>query len=116
MPAKSHCANSGEGMLVLLSPAKSINTDAEHTIVSSSTPGFVTDTAELLQTLQSYSKAVLQQTLGVSPALARQVPQQSVFKCTGARPSSISLVPVQPKLCTVSVLVSAGQQASWLCF
>ncbi|KAL3154041.1 hypothetical protein ABBQ32_013588 [Trebouxia sp. C0010 RCD-2024] len=57
-------------MLVLLSPAKSINTDAEHTIVSSSTPGFVTDTAELLQTLQSYSKAVLQQTLGVSPALA----------------------------------------------
>lgn len=70
MPAITHCANGGEGMLVLLSPAKSINTDDEHTTVSSSTPGFDIDTVELLQTLQSYSKAVLQQTLGVSPALA----------------------------------------------
>lgn len=61
------------GMLVLLSPAKSINTDAEDTIISCSTPGFDTDTAVLLQTLQSYSKAVLQHTLGISPSLARQV-------------------------------------------
>ena len=83
-------------MLVLLSPAKSINTDAEHTTVSSSTPGFDTDTAVLLQTLQSYSKAVLQQTLGVSPALARQVALN--IWCSGARPSSMSLVRVQPKL------------------
>lgn len=81
MPAITHCANGGEGMLVLLSPAKSINTDDEHTTVSSSTPGFDIDTVELLQTLQSYSKAVLQQTLGVSPALARQVPRHLVFRC-----------------------------------
>lgn len=68
-------------MLVLLSPAKSINADVEDTTVSLSIPGFDTDTAELLETLQSYSEAVLQQTLGVSPALARQAAQRSVSKC-----------------------------------
>lgn len=65
-------------MLVLLSPAKSINAVVENTTVSLSTPGFDTDTAELVQTLQSYSKAVLQQTLGVSSALARQATQHHV--------------------------------------
>lgn len=64
-------------MLVLLSPAKSINAEVEDTTISLSTPGFDTDTAALLQTLQSYSQAVLQQTLGVSPALARQAAQHS---------------------------------------
>lgn len=65
-------------MLVLLSPAKSINAEVEDASASLSTPGFDTDTAELVQILQSYSKAVLQQTLGISPALARQATQHHV--------------------------------------
>lgn len=99
-------------MLVLLSPAKSINADVEDTTVSLSTPGFDTDTAELLDILRSYSKAVLQQTLGVSPALARQAAQRPVSKCNF---NTNILMSLQPKPYTLSVLVSARLQGSWLC-
>lgn len=68
-------------MRVLLSPAKSINTEVEDTTANLTTPGFGTDTAELLQTLTTYSKGVLQEILGVSPALARQAAQHSVSRC-----------------------------------
>ena len=58
-------------MILLLSPAKSINETPEDVHLTSKDLLFHAETATLLQILQSYSKTVLQQVLGVNPALAR---------------------------------------------
>ncbi len=59
-------------MLVLMSPAKTINESAHVLPCECTAPRFEGCTEALIQTLQSYDKAALQKALGVSVSLARQ--------------------------------------------
>ena len=59
-------------MLVVLSPAKTMDISACDTSVELTEPSFESCTQELVQILQSYDKAALQKVLSVSAALARQ--------------------------------------------
>ena len=61
-------------MLVVLSPAKTINESGCTTACEQTSPIFEERTQELLRLLQSCSKAELQTKLGVSSSLARQAP------------------------------------------
>ena len=58
-------------MLVLLSPAKTLDESPTETVCKRSEPLFTSQTQELVSLLQSQSKAELQQTLAVSANLAR---------------------------------------------
>lgn len=58
-------------MLVLLSPAKTLDESTIETGCKLSEPLFTSQTHELVSLLQSLSKADLQQTLAVSANLAR---------------------------------------------
>lgn len=59
-------------MLVLLSPAKTMNESAHAVPCECTAPRFEGCTEALVQTLQSYDKAALQKALSVSVSLARQ--------------------------------------------
>lgn len=58
-------------MIILLSPAKTLDEGAVDLGCKASEPLFASYTQELLTSLQSLSKAELQSTLGVSLTLAR---------------------------------------------
>ncbi len=59
-------------MLVLLSPAKTMNESAHVVSPECTAPRFEGCTEALVQTMQSYDKAALKKALGVSISLARQ--------------------------------------------
>ena len=69
-------------MLVVLSPAKTMDISTCDTSYELTEPSFNSCTQELVQILQSYDKAALQKALGVSTALARQASAH-----TGSQPT-----------------------------
>ena len=61
-------------MLVLLSPAKSMNESTHDVSRECTAPRFEGCTEALVQIMQSYDEAALRKALGVSVSLARQAP------------------------------------------
>ena len=78
-------------MLVLMSPAKTISEEYYNIGCEQTQPGFDSCTQELLETLQSCSKAALQQALGVSPSLARQAAVLAGWQLDGGQEFTVEL-------------------------
>jgi len=57
-------------MIFLLSPAKTLNYDTPAAVDACSTPGFIEESATLIQNLRTYSKDQLCSLMNLSPALA----------------------------------------------